>query len=123
MPDERGLLKSVMCDLWNTPWATTTSLSGNIRMSPGDSAAPKAVGSGSGSGIAIQTASGTSGAEMTIEGVREFNQLRDYLYTRMRGARGEPVASEAQPPESGEDEALALLREIRDLMRRKRGAS
>jgi len=75
------------------------------------------------SSVAIQTASGTSGAEMTIEGVREFDQLRDYLYTRMRGARGEPVPEEIPPPESGGDEALGLLREIRDLLRSKRAAS
>ena len=56
---------------------------------------------------------------MTIEGVREFDQLRDYLYTRMRGARGEIIPSETPPQESGEDEALSLLREIRDLMRSK----
>jgi putative membrane protein len=38
--------------------------------------------------IQIQTASGSSGAEMTIEGVRECGALRDFLYGRMRGARG-----------------------------------
>lgn len=38
--------------------------------------------------IQIQTASGSARAEMTIEGVREFEPLRDFLYTRMRGARG-----------------------------------
>jgi len=38
--------------------------------------------------IQIQTASGSSGAEMTIEGVREYGALRDFLYGRMRGARG-----------------------------------
>jgi putative membrane protein len=68
------------------------------------------------SAVAIQTASGTSGAEMTIEGVREFEPLRDYLYTKMRGARGEPetVEQEEAPPD---DEALVLLREIRDELR------
>jgi uncharacterized membrane protein YdbT with pleckstrin-like domain len=76
------------------------------------------------SSVAIQTASGTSGAEMTIEGIREFAQLRDYLYTRMRGARGETVPDDTPlPPESGGDEALGLLREIRDLLRSKRAAS
>ena len=71
------------------------------------------------SSVAIQTASGTSGAEMTIEGVREFDQLRDYLYTRMRGARGELLPDESVPAASEGDEALVLLREIRDLMRSK----
>ncbi len=38
----------------------------------------------------IQTASGSSKAEMTIEGLLEFQQLRDVIYERMRGA-GEPA--------------------------------
>ena len=37
--------------------------------------------------IQIQTASGSARAEMTIEGVREVRALRDFLYSRMRGAR------------------------------------
>ena len=35
--------------------------------------------------IKVQTASGSSKAEMTIEGVHEFEQLRDFIYTKMRG--------------------------------------
>ena len=35
--------------------------------------------------IQIQTASGSSGAEMTIEGLQEFEAVRDFLYSRMRG--------------------------------------
>jgi putative membrane protein len=35
--------------------------------------------------VQIQTASGSSTAELTIEGVREFAVVRDYLYSRMRG--------------------------------------
>jgi putative membrane protein len=38
--------------------------------------------------IQIQTASGSAKAEMTIEGIPEFDRLRDFLYSRMRGARG-----------------------------------
>ncbi len=37
--------------------------------------------------IKIQTASGSSQAEMTIEGIEEYQALRDFLYTRMRGTR------------------------------------
>lgn len=37
--------------------------------------------------IEIQTASGSAKAEMTIEGVPAFEELRDFLYARMRGAR------------------------------------
>ncbi len=70
--------------------------------------------------VAIQTASGTTGAEMTVEGIRRPEKLRDYLYTKMRGARGvseagtEEGEAEEQPPG---DEALALLGEIRDELR------
>jgi uncharacterized protein len=72
--------------------------------------------------VAIQTASGQSGAEMTIEGVLEPEKLRDFLYERMRGARGEvePVAAGegvSVDAGAGEDEALGLLREIRDSLR------
>lgn len=45
--------------------------------------------------IQIQTASGSSTAEMTIEGIPEFEMLRDYLYTRMRGISGKGTAATA----------------------------
>lgn len=42
--------------------------------------------------IQIQTASGSAKAEMTIEGIRNYRPLRDFLYARMRGAKGlDPV--------------------------------
>lgn len=37
--------------------------------------------------IQIQTAAGSAGAEMTIEGLRDFEQVRDYLASRMRGVK------------------------------------
>lgn len=39
--------------------------------------------------VVVSTASGSSGAEMTmtIEGIREPEELRDFLYRQMRGAR------------------------------------
>ena len=37
--------------------------------------------------ILIQTASASSSAEMTIEGIKEFEALRDFLYSRMRGVK------------------------------------
>lgn len=83
--------------------------------------------------VAIQTASGTVGAEMTIEGVLEADQLRDFLYQKMRGVRGEgehapaPVEPASVAPTSiaprttasvdPQDEALELLRQIRDEVR------
>src|SRR5207253_7345823 len=68
--------------------------------------------------VAVQTASGTSGAEMSIDGVLAFDALRDFLYQKMRGAKGiaehTPVSLAAAEPTP--DEALALLRDIRDAL-------
>lgn len=66
--------------------------------------------------ISVQTASGTAGAEMTLVGIREPERLRDYLYTRMRGARGEPAAPPpgAMPQAGDGDDVLRLLTDIRD---------
>jgi membrane protein YdbS with pleckstrin-like domain len=47
--------------------------------------------------IQIQTASGSARAEMTIEGVPAYEQLRDFLYSRMRGARGLPARGAPEP--------------------------
>lgn len=65
--------------------------------------------------IEVQTAAGSSMAELTIEGLEEFSEVRDFLYERMRGARfGERPAAAAPAGPSGEDEAARLLAEIRD---------
>jgi putative membrane protein len=61
--------------------------------------------------ISIQTASGGASPEVTIEGILEAEELRDFLYTKMRGAREHHDVP-------SEDEALVLLREIRDLLRK-----
>lgn len=96
--------------------------------------------------LALQTASGGGNAEMKIEGIKDADALRDFLYERMRGARdgeeeGGARSAEGLPPgapgaigtgrlresEGGAggvaggaaaDEALALLVEIRDELRR-----
>ena len=89
--------------------------------------------------IQIQTASGSSKAEMTIEGVREYEPLRDFLYFRMRGARGlvqrqasagaTSKASDASVTgDLGEvaaalREAVVELREIRAALERGAGGS
>ncbi len=64
--------------------------------------------------VSVQTASGSAGPEMKIEGILEAEQLRDYLYQKMRGAKGETTEiSDAQrPPATGT--ATELLTEIRD---------
>jgi uncharacterized protein len=67
--------------------------------------------------ILVQTASGNSAAEMTIEGIREFEALRDFLYSRMRGVKDHahhlaPAESRAHPPATaGQAELAAALRE------------
>jgi uncharacterized membrane protein YdbT with pleckstrin-like domain len=73
--------------------------------------------------IEIQTASGSSDAEMTIEGVKNFVEVRDFLYSRMRGAKqGSPaVEPVAGAGESSELEELlrataAELRGIREAL-------
>ncbi len=38
--------------------------------------------------LEVQTASGSAGAEMVLEGLMEFEAIRDYLYSRMRGGHG-----------------------------------
>jgi putative membrane protein len=60
--------------------------------------------------IQIQTASGSSGAEMTIEGVREYGALRDFLYGRMRGARGMGQTGSPSEPVSTSTPALPAVR-------------
>jgi len=88
--------------------------------------------------VQVQTASGSSKAEMTIEGRRDFEALRDFLYRRMRGmeddvpagaegraaegttARG--AAAAAVPPTAGEGDdlatvLLAVAGELRELRR------
>ncbi len=46
--------------------------------------------------IQIQTASGSSAPEMTIEGVMEFEEVRDFLYSRMRGISEKTGRSEVR---------------------------
>lgn len=71
--------------------------------------------------VQIQTASGAGSAELVIEGVTEFNEVRDFLYAKMRGAssRARPGAAPSRAAEeAGEgDEAVRLLLEIRDELR------
>jgi len=44
--------------------------------------------------ILVQTASGSAGAEMTIEGLKEYEEVRDFLYSKMRGV-SDPAESPA----------------------------
>ena len=70
--------------------------------------------------VKIQTASGSSEAEMTLEGLLEFEAVRDFLYTRMRGYRDHAAVSQKSPDPSlagGEGQAATLLREAVDELR------
>jgi putative membrane protein len=82
--------------------------------------------------VEVQTASGTAGAELVIEGFKEYEAIRDFLYTKMRGyhnkhAHADGVAG-TKPAEPGNHpnaehagaEAVMLLQNIRDELRRTR---
>ena len=60
--------------------------------------------------IQIQTASASAAAEMTLEGLHEFEMVRDFLYSRMRGVRGAttPATNVATPA----NDVAAALREV-----------
>ncbi|MDX1584144.1 MAG: PH domain-containing protein [Thermoanaerobaculia bacterium] len=63
--------------------------------------------------IEIQTASGSASAEMTIEGVQEFDEVRNFLYSKMRGASDEREPAKAEVSGAGTtDELATILREI-----------
>jgi putative membrane protein len=80
--------------------------------------------------ISLQTASGKSSAEMTVEGVLESEQLRDFLYSKMRGAKnrdlhedrpsGDPsrIPSETNSITCRSDRATKALEEIRDALQK-----
>jgi putative membrane protein len=79
--------------------------------------------------ILIQTASGSSAAEMTIEGIKRFEELRDFLYSRMRGVKDAaqrrpaagPTAAMAGDPVASE-ELAAVLHELATELRALRAA-
>jgi putative membrane protein len=48
--------------------------------------------------IEVQTASGNASAEMTIEGVPDVDGMRDFLYSRMRGAATDTLSNAAAAP-------------------------
>lgn len=68
--------------------------------------------------VQLQTASGQAGAEMVIEGLPDYEHVRNELYRRMRGARGQVatphVAQHPQlaiPDSAPLDELTAALRD------------
>jgi putative membrane protein len=76
--------------------------------------------------IQIQTASGSSDAELIVEGFKEYEAIRDFLYTRMRGYHAPAKTAPGQvaaAPVASEDpntELVSLLLTIRDELRQTR---
>jgi putative membrane protein len=57
--------------------------------------------------VQIQTASGSSKAEMTIEGRQDFDAIRDFLYSRMRGMQDEGAEGAGEAAAAGSAGASA----------------
>jgi putative membrane protein len=88
--------------------------------------------------VQVQTASGSSRAEMTIEGLRDYEAVRDWIYGRMRGARrrgsaaaeahgvaagaagGGATAAAGAAPAVAPDAVTAALRETTEELRQVR---
>jgi membrane protein YdbS with pleckstrin-like domain len=75
--------------------------------------------------VQVQTASGSSGPELVIEGFKEYEAIRDFLYTRMRGYQvrqsvPRPAAVQAPPSTAEGHDLVPLLLGIRDELRRTR---
>jgi uncharacterized protein len=67
--------------------------------------------------VSIQTASGNAMPEIVLEGMEKEEAVRDWLYQRMRGARGiveTKLESNIEVPISTDIEIGSLLRDIRD---------
>ncbi|MEM7245799.1 MAG: PH domain-containing protein [Acidobacteriota bacterium] len=67
--------------------------------------------------VHVQTASGSATAEMVIEGLKNHQEVRDFLYSNMRGARdrkADASTTAGTPGGPGEVELLqALLTELK----------
>ena len=82
--------------------------------------------------VKIQTASGNAAAEITIEGIKEFEALRDFLYARLRGVKDVhhpvPAAAATQVVDGSAGDLAAALREttrelraVREILARRGG--
>ena len=82
--------------------------------------------------VEIQTASGSTGAELVIEGFKEYEAIRDFLYSRMRGYKASSTTAVAvttaqmpedphpQPAALSSVESIELLRGIAEELRKTR---
>lgn len=68
--------------------------------------------------IQIQTASASASAEMTLEGLHEFEMIRDFLYSKMRGVNAQPATASAKP----HSDLASALREVAEELRGVRAA-
>jgi uncharacterized membrane protein YdbT with pleckstrin-like domain len=67
--------------------------------------------------VQIQTASGSSSAEESIVGVREFNEIRNFLYARMRGHKLK-LQGESLPSTSIDEMLTGIRDELRIIRER-----
>lgn len=70
--------------------------------------------------VKLSTASGSASAEMTIEGRRDYELVRDFLYSRMRGLPDAPAAAHSPAPGSGDaspDSVVSALRQVSEDLR------
>lgn len=72
--------------------------------------------------VKLSTASGSAGAEMTIEGRQDFELVRDFLYSKMRGAREEASPARGAAAEDASDAVVAALRQVSEDLRAVRAA-
>ena len=61
--------------------------------------------------IQIQTASGSSGAQMTLEGIADHEAMRDFLYSKLRGASVPDIRT------NDADEAVQALKALTEEFR------
>lgn len=74
--------------------------------------------------LKIQTASGSAEAEIIVEGLHEYAEIRDFIYTRMRGYKlpdknkSKNAADNTSSTEN--DEIVALLNQITEELKKTR---
>lgn len=71
--------------------------------------------------IQIQTASGGSGAQMTLEGIADHGALRDFLYAKVRGASAAPEGDGPGGVEAALRDLAEELRALRTALAARRG--
>ena len=76
--------------------------------------------------VKVSTASGSATAEMTIEGLLEYDLVRDFLYSKMRGAHDRPsgraTPAVARASDASGDAVVAALRQVSEDLRAVRAA-